>query len=92
MLASPREEAALDAFVELEHLMNGDGGSALKNMTFKKAMFSSPAACMKGMEIRRRKLENNHTAPAMREKRQLISCIMRSPELNRRTLPVICIF
>lgn len=66
--ASPREEAALDAFVELEYLMNGDGGSGLKNMTFKKAMFSSPAACMKSLAIRRRKLENNHTAPAMREK------------------------
>ena len=36
--ASPREEAALDAFVELEHRMNGDGGSGLEDMTFKEAM------------------------------------------------------
>lgn len=66
--ASPREEAALDAFVELEHLLNGDSGSGLKNMTFKKAMFSSPAACMKSLEIRQQKLKDRHDIAAMREK------------------------
>lgn len=69
--ASPREEAALDAFVGLEHLMNGDGGSGLKNMTFKKAMFSSPAACMKSLEIRRKKLKGNYSESAMREKKAI---------------------
>ena len=69
--ASPREEAALDAFVELEHLMNGDGGSGLKNMAFKKAMFSSPAACMKSLEIRRKKLKDNYSESAMREKKAI---------------------
>lgn len=69
--ASPREEAALEAFVELEHLMNGDSGSSLKNMTFKKALFSSPAACMKSLEIRRKKLKDNNSESAMREKKAI---------------------
>ena len=47
---------------------------------------------MKGMEIRRRKLENNHTAPAMREKEAIDQLYHALARLNRRTLPVICIF
>lgn len=69
--ASAKEEAALDAFVALEKLLIGDGGSALKVMTFKKAMFSSPAACMKSLDIRRRKLKDNYTDAAMQEKKAL---------------------
>lgn len=71
--ASAREEAALDAFVALEHLMNGEGGSGLKNMTFKKALFSSPAACMKSLDIRMKKLNDNFSDVAMQEKKALDS-------------------
>ena len=69
--ASAKEEAALDAFVALEKLLIGDGGSALKAMTFKKAMFSSPAACMKSLDIRRKKLNDIFTDAAMQEKKAL---------------------
>jgi len=69
--ASAKEEAALDAFVALEKLLIGDGGSALKVMTFKKAMFSSPAACMKSLDIRRKKLKDIFTDSAMQEKKAL---------------------
>lgn len=69
--ASAKEEAALDAFVALEKLLVGEGGSALKVMTFKKAMFSSPAACMKSLDIRRKKLKDNYSDAAMQEKKAL---------------------
>lgn len=69
--ASAKEEEALDAFVALEKLLIGDGGSALKVMTFKKAMFSSPAACMKSLDIRRKKLKDIFTDSATQEKKAL---------------------
>ena len=69
--ASTKEEAALDAFVALEKLLVGEGGSALKVMTFKKALFSSPAACMKSLDIRRKKLKDNFSDAAMQEKSAL---------------------
>ncbi len=69
--ASDKEEAALDAFVDLENLLVGEGGSGLKVMAFKKAMFSSPAACMKSLDIRRRKLKDSFSDVAMQEKRAL---------------------
>lgn len=69
--ASAKEEAALDAFVALERLLTGDGGSGLKVMTFKKAMFSSPAACMKSLDIRRKKLKDQTSEAAVREKAAL---------------------
>jgi len=69
--ASAREEAALDAFIDLEHLFADENGSSLKVMTFKKAIFSSPAACMKSLEIRSRKLKDNFSEAAMLEKKAL---------------------
>lgn len=69
--ASAKEEAALDAFVTLERLLVGDGGSSLKVMTFKKAMFSSPAACMKSLDVRRKKLKDQYSEASMREKAAL---------------------
>jgi len=69
--ASPKEEAALEAFVRLEKLLSGDDGSGLKNMVFKKAMLSSPAACMKSLDARKRKLKEDLSDKAMSEKKAL---------------------
>lgn len=66
--ASSKEEEALDAFVSLEKLLTGDDGSQLKTMVFKKAMFSSPAACLKSLEARRNRLKNDYSDKAMQEK------------------------
>lgn len=70
-IASPREEAAYDCFVRVEKYMAAENGNQLKNMVFKKAMFSSPAACMKSIEARRRKLRDDLSESAMLEKHAL---------------------
>ena len=69
--ASPKEEAALDAFVSLGKLLTGEDGSQLKTMVFKKAMFSSPAACLKSLEARQRRLKGDFSDAAMQEKSAL---------------------
>lgn len=68
---SAKEEAALDAFVAFEKSLAGEDGNALRTMVFKKAMFSSPAACMKSLENRKRRLKDNLSDKAMREKAAL---------------------
>ena len=70
-LASPKEEAALDAFVAFEKALIGEDGSPLRTMVFKKAVFSSPAACMKSVENRQRRLKEEFSDKAMREKEAL---------------------
>ena len=69
--ASPKEEAAMDCFVAVEKLLQGESRSTLKNMVFKKAMFSSPAACMKSIEARMRRLSEDDSDAAMSEKTAL---------------------
>lgn len=69
--ASPYEEAALDCFVDYERDLIGEDGSHLKTMTFKKAMFSSPAACMKSIEARKRRIREDLSDKAARERMAL---------------------
>lgn len=69
--ASAKEEAALDAFVDLEKLLIGEDGSQLKTMVFKKAMFSSPAACLQSLKTRARRLKDDFSDKAMKEKSAL---------------------
>ncbi|MCR4706668.1 MAG: DEAD/DEAH box helicase [Clostridiales bacterium] len=73
--ASPKEEAALAAFVDLEQLLNGEDHSGLKSMVFKKAMFSSPAACIKSLGERMRRLEKNDASEAAKEKTAITQLI-----------------
>lgn len=70
-VTSLKEEVALDAFVAFEKALAGEDGNALRTMVFKKAMFSSPAACMKSLENRKRRLKDDFSDKAMREKEAL---------------------
>lgn len=77
---TPAEDAAIEAFVILEKMLQGDSGSQLKTMTFKKALFSSPAACIKSFEIRRKKIQDDPSDAARRERNaidQLIAALQR---------------
>ena len=70
-IASPKEEAALDAFVAFEKALTGEDRSGLRTMVFKKAVFSSPAACMKSLKNRQNRLKDDFSDKAMREKTAL---------------------
>lgn len=69
--ATPKEEAALEAFLTYEAMLPRTENGRLRDMTFKKAMFSSPAACLKSVQGRMARLEREGTDDAMRERRAL---------------------
>ncbi len=69
--ATAKEEAALDAFITYESLLPKTENGKLRNMTFKKAMFSSPAACLISVRGRMRRLEKEGTDEALKERRAL---------------------
>lgn len=65
--ATPKEEAALEAFLTYESMLPKTENGKLRNMTFKKAMFSSPAACLKSVQGRMGRLAKDGTEDAMKE-------------------------
>lgn len=69
--ASTREEMALDCFARLEENIHHVDGSALRGIVLKKAMFSSPAACIKSVENRLHTLKDKFDDSAMKEKAAL---------------------
>ena len=69
--ATPKEEAALEAFLTYESMRPKTENGKLRNMTFKKAMFSSPAARLKSVRGRMGRLSKEGTNGAMKELRAL---------------------
>lgn len=69
--ASLLEETAINDFVELEKRMLGDSKSALKTMVYKKALLSSPAACIVSVKNRLKRLADDWTDAARQEKNAL---------------------
>ena len=69
--ASLLEEYALDQFAALEEQIEHTDGSGLRGIVLKKAMFSSPAACIKSVDARLRTLKEHFDDSAMKEKAAL---------------------
>lgn len=69
--ASTREEMALECFARLEESIHHMDGSGLRGIVLKKAMFSSPAACLKSVENRLRSLKDKFDDVSMKEKAAL---------------------
>ena len=69
--ATPKEEAALEAFLTYESLLPKTENGKLRDMTLKKAMFSSPAACLKSVQGRMSRLAKEGTEDAIKERRAL---------------------
>ena len=69
--ATEKEEAALEAFITYESMLPKTENGKLRDMTFKKAMFSSPAACLKSVQGRMSRLEKEGSENAMKECRAL---------------------
>ncbi len=69
--ATEKEEAALEAFITYESMLPKTENGKLRDMTFKKAMFSSPAACLKSVQGRMSRLEKEGSEDAMKERRAL---------------------
>ena len=70
-VATPKEEAALEAFLTYESMLPKTENGKLRDMTFKKAMFSSPAACLKSVQGRMSRLEKEGSEDAIKERRAL---------------------
>ena len=70
-IATAKEEAALEAFLTYESMLPKTENGRLRDMTFKKAMFSSPAACLKSVQGRMGRLEKEGTKDAISERRAL---------------------
>ena len=70
-VATPKEEAALDAFITYESLLPKTENGRLRDMTFKKAMFSSPKACLVSVQGRMNRLADEGTEDALKERRAL---------------------
>ena len=70
-IATPKEEAALEAFLTYESMLPKTENGKLRDMTFKKAMFSSPAACLKSVQGRMSRLEKEGSEGAIKERRAL---------------------
>ena len=66
-VATPKEEAALEAFLTYEAMLPKTENGKLRDMTFKKAMFSSPAACLKSVQGRMSRLEKEGSEDAIKE-------------------------
>ena len=69
--ASLMEETAFNDYVELEKRIVGDSKSRLKTEVYKKALFSSPAACIETVKNRLRNLKDDHSDAAHQEKTAL---------------------
>ncbi len=69
--ATPKEEAALEAFLIYESLLPKTENGRLRDMTFKKALFSSPAACLKSVQGRMSRLAKEGTDDALKELKAL---------------------
>ncbi len=69
--ATLKEEAALEAFLKYESMLPKTENGRLRNMTFKKAIFSSPAACLKSIQGRIARLAKEGTEDAIKECRAL---------------------
>ena len=69
--ATPKEEAALDAFLTYETMLPKTENGRLRDMTFKKAMFSSPSACLISVRGRMNRLAKDGTEDALKERRAL---------------------
>ena len=69
--ATAKEESALEAFITYETMLPKTENGRLRDMTFKKAMFSSPAACLKSVQGRMSRLEKEGSEDAMKERRAL---------------------
>lgn len=69
--ATPKEEAALEAFLTYESMLPKTENGRLRDMTFKKAMFSSPAACLKSVQGRINRLTKDGSEDAIKECRAL---------------------
>ena len=69
--ATPKEEAALEAFLTYESMLPKTENGRLRDMTFKKAMFSNPAACLKSVQGRMSRLSKEGSDDAMKELRAL---------------------
>ena len=69
--ATSKEEAALEAFLTYESLLPRTENGRLRDMTFKKAVFSSPAACLKSIQGRMARLLKEGTDDAIKEYRAL---------------------
>ena len=69
--ATAKEEAALEAFLTYESMLPKTENGRLRNMTFKKAIFSSPAACLKSVQGRTARLIKEGTEDAIKECRAL---------------------
>ncbi len=69
--ASLAEETAFNDYVELEKRIVGDSKSRLKTEVYKKALFSSPAACIETVKNRLRNLKDDLSDTAHREKTAL---------------------
>ena len=69
--ATAKEEAALEAFLTYESMLPNTENGRLRDMTFKKGMFSSPAACLKSVQGRMSRLEKEGSEDAMTERRAL---------------------
>ena len=67
--ASPAEEEAFDVFVSMDLQMDAKrrGGARLFKTTLEKALFSSPAACVKSIDERIRRLERTEDSTARRD-------------------------
>ena len=65
--ATAKEEAALRAFLTYESMLPKTENGKLRNMTFKKAIFSSPAACLKSIQVRMGRLAKEGTDDATKE-------------------------
>ncbi len=70
-VATPKEEEALEAFLTYESMLPKTENGKLRDMTFKKAMFSSPAACLKSVQGRMSRLEKEGSEDAIKEHRAL---------------------
>ena len=69
--ATKKEEAALEAFLTYESILPRTDNGRLRDLTFKKAMFSSPAACLKSVQGRMSRLEKENTEDAINEQKAL---------------------
>ena len=69
--ASVLEETAINDFAELEKRLIGENGSQLKTMVLKKALLSSPAACIVSVKNRLKRLEGDLSYEANQEKNAL---------------------
>ena len=65
--ATPKEEAALDSFLTYESMIPETENGRLRDMVFKKGIFSSPAACLQSVQGRMSRLSKENSDEADKE-------------------------